>query len=63
MRGRSRAGAGRPGWHAKTGQYLRMDVRRWQREGLLALRGSFVVTWRQDDGEMLDRLEVVVQAH
>jgi hypothetical protein len=34
-RGGSRWGAGRPGWHVKAEHCRSIDVRRWQREGIL----------------------------
>lgn len=52
--GGMRCGAGRPGWHVKAEHCRQIDVRRWQREGMLApgQAGSWR-WWDADTGEEL----------
>lgn len=46
-RGGHRWNAGRPGWHVKAEHCLRLDVRRWHRDGFL--RPGASGTWRWTD--------------
>jgi len=48
-RGGYRYGAGRPAAHAKTSQFLGLDVRSLHRRGLLATGSSFSWTWSRGD--------------
>lgn len=58
-RGGYRAGAGRPASHAKTTQYLGLDVRALHRRRLLAAGSSFSWTWSRD-GEPVGTISVRV---
>jgi hypothetical protein len=58
-RGGNRYGAGRPASHAKTSQYLRLDVRDLQRRRLLRAGSSFGWTWKQD-GECIGTIGIQV---
>ena len=49
-KGGKRWGAGRPGWHVKAEQCLRLDVRHWQRDGLLAPGRMGEWEWRDATG-------------
>lgn len=44
MKGGWRYGAGRPGWHAKTGQFCRLDIGWMKRHG--ALKPGYMATWQ-----------------
>lgn len=44
MKGGSRLGAGRPGWHLKAEQCRRIDIRRFKRENMLK-PGSWTWSW------------------
>lgn len=46
--GGSRCGAGRPAWHAKTGQARRIDVRQLHRDGYLSV--DHRMTWQWSGG-------------
>ena len=48
-RGGYRSGAGRPASHAKTSQYLGLDVRALHRRRLLTAGSSFSWTWSRND--------------
>lgn len=50
MKGGWRYGAGRPGWHAKTGRFCRLDIGRLKRHG--ALRPGCVATCEWGDRDM-----------
>ena len=52
--GGSRYGAGRPGWHVKAEHCRQLDVRRWQRDGLL--RPGVSTGWAWTDGETGEQL-------
>ena len=52
--GGMRSGAGRPAFHVKAEHCRRIDVRRWQRQGLLRLGSSG--TWQWTCGETGERL-------
>lgn len=48
-KGGSRCGAGRPALHVKAEHCLKLDVRRWQREGVL--RPGYVGSWQWTDSD------------
>ena len=48
LRGGSRYGAGRPGWHGKVEQCLRLDVRAMERLDLL--RAGYLGAWEWTNG-------------
>lgn len=58
-RGGYRSGAGRPASHAKTSQYLGLDVRALHRRQLLAAGASFSWTWSRN-GEHVGTISVCV---
>jgi hypothetical protein len=50
MAGGSRYGAGRPGWHVKAEQCLRIDVRQFKQRGLLFPGADFTWRWHYGSG-------------
>ena len=58
-RGGYRSGAGRPASHAKTSQYLGLDVRALHRRSLLALGSTFSWTWSRG-GDTVGTIDVQV---
>lgn len=62
-RGGMRFGAGRPGWLGKVEHCKSIDVRRFQREGMLST-GSWVWQWRDAaTGEVTSAISVIGGAH
>ncbi len=61
MRGGSRYGAGRPAQHSKAEHHRRIDIRRWEREGMLTAGGYFGWQW-QEDGKQVASIGVRVNA-
>lgn len=58
-RGGWRWGAGRPGWHVKAENCLRLDVRDLERRKLIGA-GTFAWTWRRSDtGEETGSISVI----
>lgn len=56
-RGGSRYGAGRPSWHVKAEHCLRIDARRWAREGMFARGRAGGWVWLdRDSGEETARI-------
>ncbi|MEY4749695.1 MAG: hypothetical protein RIQ60_1909 [Pseudomonadota bacterium] len=53
---------GRPGWHAKTGSCLRLDVRRMHRDGCLVDGNAGAWQWRNDEGQPLATIGYAVRA-
>lgn len=59
MKGGSRYGAGRPGWHVKAEHCKRIDVRRFKREDMLR-HGSWAWNWRDSEtGKVLASIGVI----
>ncbi len=58
MKGGWRFNSGRHGWRHKTSSYRRIDVQRWQREGLLDGPRFFGWQWSNDAGEKLAAIDV-----
>ena len=56
-RGGSRYGAGRPATHVKAEHCRRIDVRRWQREGILRTRQAGF--WQWSDAETGERRAII----
>ena len=57
-----RMGAGRPGWHRKTGHMRQIDVRRLARDGLLQRASSFSWVWKDaDTGEATASIWMIVE--
>lgn len=54
MKGGSRYGAGRPGWHAQTSDFLTLDVRRLARERLLRPGLTYRWQWHSDPPSTVD---------
>ncbi len=62
-RGGARWGAGRPGWHAKAEECLRLDVRTMQRQGCLALGRAGGWAWTdRETGERVASIGYAVEA-
>lgn len=56
-RGGMRWGAGRPGWHVKAEHCLRIDARRWARDGLFSAGRAGAWVWRDaGSGEETGRI-------
>lgn len=57
-----RWGAGRPGWRGKVEHCLRLDVRRWARDGLLVAGQGGGWQWKNDQGQPVSAIGYRVEA-